>query len=731
MKPMSPIRKSPFLFFIFTLFLVQLWAGAGSAAAPEGRVGSPERLRDVRAVKKETLSDGTGIRLTGNSFFSERELLRAAAEELAGLEKVPHLSAVADDAAFQMEMKYRQAGYAFASVGYRTEDHEPQGRTVTFVVEEGPRVTTRHIRFSGNLSQSEEKLLAFLQENGKGLSPAAGRVFVESVLLDGIANLKEFYFTMGYQDVEVSEPRLNFSSDRTLVDIALEITEGTRYIVAGIELAGEVLSGVEDQLADLKERLGGQPYFPRRKLELRSSVAEAYANQGYAEVQVEVAAREGEKKGEVILVAQIESGRRIIISRLVFAGNRKTGESFLRSRVKFVPGEIYSLERKRQSFQELYRTGLFAKIDMELLPEDEPDERALQVVVDEYPSKEVYTEIGWGSYEYLRMRAGFGENNLFGTGRIVRAEAGVSFKSEDFLLKLTDPWFLGTDITADLPVFYRRREEPAYKRKDSGGSLLFSREFANDLNLSAGYQFKRTSLTDIEVQSAIAELDNNYNLGTAKFQIALDTRDDIFMPTSGYRIFFSEEYSDKLLGSDIQYLRSSGGLRYFFSLRPNLVLGARFDTGLLLPLGNQVELPLSERYYNGGENTVRSFRQDRLGPIDFSGDPVGGMAYNILSMELRRKMTGNFSMSFFVDAGNIAPNESRSNQGGLSFSSRSELVEATFSEYFSDFRTGVGLGLQYLLPVGPARLDVAFNPDRKPERDEREYVIHFSIGMAF
>jgi len=727
---MSPIRKSPYLFFIFVLFLVQLWAGAGSTAASDDRGDSPEMFREERNGQG-TVSGGIDLVMTGNNSFSERELLRAAAEELAGMEEAPYLSAVADDAAFQMETKYRQAGYVFASVGYRIEDHEPQGRTVTFLIEEGPQVTIRHIRFSGNHNQPDEKLLAHLQQNGKGLFPGFGRIFIESVILDGIASLKQSYFTMGYQDVEIGEPQLDFSSDRTLVDIALEINEGTRYTVAGVELAGDLLPGLEELLAELKERLGGQPYFPRRKLELRSSISETYANRGYAEVQVEVAARAGEKKGEVVLVADIESGRQIIISRLIFSGNLKTEESFLRSRVKFTPGDIYSRERRRQSFQELYHTGLFTKIDMELLAEGEADKRALQVVVDEYPSKEVYTEIGWGSYEYLRMRAGLGENNLFGTGRIVRAEAGASFKGEDFLLKLTDPWFLGTDITADLPFFYRRREEPTYKRKDSGGSVLFSREFANDLILSAGYQFKRTALTDIEVQSAIAELDNNYNLGTAKFQIALDTRDDIFMPTSGYRLFFSEEYSDKVLASDIQYLRSSGGLRYFFSLRPNLVLGARIDTGLLLPLGNQVELPLSERYYNGGENTVRSFRQDRLGPIDLSGDPVGGMAYNILSMELRRNMTGNFSMSFFVDAGNIAPNESRSGQGGLSFSSRSELVEATLSEYFNDFRTGVGLGLQYLLPVGPARLDVAFNPDRKPERDEREYVIHFSIGMAF
>jgi hypothetical protein len=113
---MSPIRKSPYLFFIFVLFLVQLWAGAGSTAASDDRGDSPEMFREERNGQG-TVSGGIDLVMTGNNSFSERELLRAAAEELAGMEEAPYLSAVADDAAFQMETKYRQAGYVFASVG--------------------------------------------------------------------------------------------------------------------------------------------------------------------------------------------------------------------------------------------------------------------------------------------------------------------------------------------------------------------------------------------------------------------------------------------------------------------------------------------------------------------------------------------------------------------------------------------------------------------------------------
>lgn len=710
------------LFWVWPASAQALQDYAESTGTAVGESAPEQAGKDESAVQLE---------FVGQNAFSERELLKSAAEELALLKDASHLGTVAEDAAFQMQMKYRLEGYAFASVGYAIDSAGPEKATLTFMITEGTRVHIEGIQFQGNSAIAAEQLLEHLSADGNGLSMSDRKIFVESALRGAISALKEYYYAKGFQEVEIAEPQLEFSGDKAQVDILISIIEGPQYKVQGLELAGEVLPDLTAQLENLTQVLRGQPYFPRRKLELRSAITEIYANLGYPDVRVEVSVREPGEKGAVILVADIAGGSQVRISRLIYSGNEKTQESFLESRIALKPGEVYSLERRRQSFQELYNTGLFSRIDMDLEPGAEGDQRALVVAVAEYPSKEIYADVGWGSYEFLRMRGGFRENNLGGNGRILKTEVGASFKSEDFLVKLTDPWFLGTKITADFPIFYQQREEPAYDRQDSGGSLMFSREFMKNIVFSGGYQYKRTSLSDIEIESAIAELENNYNLGSAKFQVAVDTRDDIFMPTSGFKLFFSEEYSDTMLGSDLQYLRSGGGARFFKALRPQLVLGVRLDTGLIMPFANQLELPLSERYYNGGENSVRSFRQDRLGPRDLSGDPVGGMGYNILSLEVRRNISRNFSMSLFGDMGNIAPNRSKNEEGLPSYRTRSELVNATLDDYFSDFRSAVGLGFQYLLPVGPARLDFALNPDREPARDEREYAVHFSIGMAF
>jgi outer membrane translocation and assembly module TamA len=107
------------------------------------------------------------------------------------------------------------------------------------------------------------------------------------------------------------------------------------------------------------------------------------------------------------------------------------------------------------------------------------------------------------------------------------------------------------------------------------------------------------------------------------------------------------------------------------------------------------------------------------------------MAYNVLNVELRRLLTDRLAASLFLDYGNVSPNLSPEEDSDGPFSDRQDVIDRTLRDYFSDFRPGLGAGLQYLLPVGPARLDFAWNPDQDRDREEDSFTVHFSIGMAF
>jgi outer membrane translocation and assembly module TamA len=142
-----------------------------------------------------------------------------------------------------------------------------------------------------------------------------------------------------------------------------------------------------------------------------------------------------------------------------------------------------------------------------------------------------------------------------------------------------------------------------------------------------------------------------------------------------------------------------------------LEFGAR--TGMIRPLngstGDVEAIPIDERFFNGGSNTVRSFGERELGPHDRHGFPIGGEFYTIFNVEYTFPIFGELQGAVFVDAGNLLPDADNPS--------------------FSDMRYAVGAGLRYKLPIGPIRLDYGVNPD--PRKDENIGALHFSFGFAF
>lgn len=683
--------------------------GAGNEAAPETRPGAVLRFEGNRALGEATL----------------RRAAEAELDETRGQLRAYH----ADDAAFQMELAYRNEGYAFAEVAYAYE-HRDGRPHVTFQVTEGPRVIVRSVRIEGNRAFDGDTLRAFFGPERSFLA-GGGRLFVENQARGATAEIRDFYYGSGYLEVEVEGPEFAFSEDRSQVTATVRIQEGSRHVVRDVTFRGEVLPEAEGALREAAREFLGQVYVPRSRLTLQSRILEIYANRGYPEVRAEVTVSPGAAPGDQVLAAQITSGPRVTVAAVEVRGNEKTRGAFLRNRLALSPGDVYSQDKLRTSFRNLYRTGLFRQVDLDLREVEgagDPGARALVLEVEEAPSIELWLEPGWGSYEYLRFRTGVRERNLFGTGRSGRIEAGISARSRDALVGLTDPWLLRSEITADVPVYYRWRREPSFDREERGVGVTLSRPLSPTITAAASYDIRLTSLTHTRADADIDESASGYALASMALQASHDTRDDYFFPTRGGKTTLGTEVAETYLGSDLTYLRFTGSTRWFASVTGSTVVGARYQAGLILPTGSQVALPLGERFFNGGESTVRSFRESELGPAASGGDPLGGHGYNVLSLEVRQRLRGNLAGTLFWDYGNISPNRSLLRRDAP-YDDRSDLIADTLDDFFRDFRSGVGVGLQYLLPVGPARLDFAMNPN--PRDREDRWALHFSVGMAF
>jgi outer membrane protein assembly complex protein YaeT len=666
----------------------------------------------------------------GNHNLSEARLKKAAKEELTSFEQHGYRRSDIDDAAFQMEMACRNEGYAFAKVDYRFQtDLDPV--RVTFLISEGQRIGIDRIRFVGNTAFDDKTLLAFFKNQRNGVFGQSTLLFVSAEIQGAYTQIRDYYLANGFLDAEISSPQVTFSDDGASATIEISINEGPKYIISEIKVVGDLLPETKSDLEKIRNELIGQPYVRRQKNILSSRLVNSYQNLGYAYATVTTSEQSGEIRGDIYLTASVRSGPLVSIAAVRVQGNADTKEAFILNRLRLKPGDRYSASKKRESFRELYKTALFAKVDLSLELQDDGTSTVLVVEVVEIPSVEFYFEPGWGSYEQLRLKAGLRERSLFGTGIILNPEATVSTKAHNFTLRLTDPWFLNTSLTADAPVYYSYREEPSFTREDLGLGVFLSKDLTEHWTTSAGYNLRNTDISDLDPETEAESLKSDYDLGSLGAQVTYDTRDDIFFPLRGNRFFFAVDYADKFLGGDIAFTRLTGGARYFLQMRAGTVLGFRYTSGFLIPGPEEVGLPIAERFFNGGGNTVRSYEESELGPKNASGDPVGGYGYNVFNLELRQRIYGKFFGTLFFDAGNIAPNQSRSEQELASYKSRSDLLSDTLADFFSDFHTGVGLGLQYLLPIGPLRADFAFNPNPDEERDEDAFVFHFSVGTAF
>ena len=184
----------------------------------------------------------------------------------------------------------------------------------------------------------------------------------------------------------------------------------------------------------------------------------------------------------------------------------------------------------------------------------------------------------------------------------------------------------------------------------------------------------------------------------------------MLVPTRGRQGRLRLEWAAERLGSDTEFLRAQLEFTQLVPLGEKNVVAASARTGVIAPLGTTDFIPLPERFFNGGENTVRSFKEDALAPEGVIGESRGGEAATTLNLEWRRQLVGNLAGALFFDTGNVTQN---------------------VADYwnFDGFRAGIGTGVRYLLPIGPVRLDLGFNPGAGSGEDE--WVLHFSVGFPF
>jgi len=666
---------------------------------------------DIGGLKVQLLDapESYDLSFVGNETFLAGTLQRAAREDLLDFEQTGFRRASIDDAAYTIESHYLGQGFPFASVGYELEHPEGGRPVVRFTVDEGPRCVVQDVQFTGNLFFPGRDLRRLLGGPTTALFGLGELYYVLSEARAARQAVEDRYYENGFLDVEVSDPEVEFDEARTHATLRYAIDEHVQFRLASVELAGLD----EDQERAIRPTVSsflGRPYFPRLSYEVRARVAQYFVDRGHPDAVAEGAEELDGATGEVTLTVTVTPGQEVRIRDVVVAGNEHTRDGFILSRVSLEPGDRYSGRAVQESLDELYRTGLFSLVKIEL--EDSGAERVLQVTVEEVRTLSVSGEVGYGAYERARAMVRIQEDNLAGTGRSLALEGKLAVKAQGASMDFTDPWTLGRENILGASLFYDLREEPSFDRKEVGGGVSLTRPHGRHWRNVYGYLLRFSDAKDIAVEIPGEEIDEGDNayVSEVDWTSIYDSRDSPFLPTRGTWWRTRLEYAPKELASQLTYWRVSGRIARYHALGEKAVLAWSAQAGAIFPIDRTDEIPLQERFFNGGQNSVRSFREGRLGPHDTNGNPIGGEGRTVLSVELRHALFSTFTGALFADAGNVA------------------LRHQDFLD-FSDFRYGVGPGIRWLLPIGPVRLDWGINPDRRP--DEAKWVVQFSVGVAF
>lgn len=671
------------------------------------------------AVARSETAQRAGERaliVEGAPSSEEAGLKRAIAPLAEGYARSGRRSYV-DDAAYEARLHLRGRGYASAEVAYEILETG----LARLTVRAGSRAILGEVNVvvEGRSSIPSDDLARYVTGPRTGLFGSGPTLYVARRVASAADAIEEDLIALGHLDANarVVDPGPGPGGDP--VDVRLEVDPGPLYRVGGVSFAlARTAEGLSDEteaavlaaLADVVGRMGEERTFrPRMVNRLRGAIIDALGQRGHPDAGAEVGVDVDRRTRRVNLAVVAEPGPYVVLGEVHVQGEVRTRVSFLASRMRIQRGDVYDSSKLRKSLRNLYRTGLFRQVTASL--EGDGEMRSVLVDVIERPSVEVYAEPGFGSYELGRLTLGARDRNLMGRGINANAEATVAVRAVRANVSLSDPWFLSRDLIGDVRVDFAQREEPSFTRQRRGVGAFIGKEWDARHATTFGYRFGRSSATDVEaVDEDVLDVQSRVNvaglIGTQRY----DARDALFAPTRGGFAEASLEFALQELGSELEFVRSRLSTAYFAALSEEDVLGVGLRMGVIAPAFDDTTIPLQERFFAGGENSVRSFRESRLGPSDADGEPLGGEAFGTLSLEWRHELGGAFQSALFADAG---------------------YVEAQAEDLFAldDVRTGVGVGLRYLLPIGPLRLDAAFNPDRRD--GEAEWVVHFAIGMPF
>ncbi len=639
-----------------------------------------------------------------------------------------------------LQTKYQSEGYLMAAV--RLEDPQADPNRIVFRIDRGDKLKVGQILFSGNRFATSTELRVLVSVKPSGFFSRG--MLTDQILEQDQRNLESFYQQRGFLDAKVTR---TLERREGKVDVTFQIVEGDRYRVSAFTLTG--VEKIDEKMVRKEIRIeANQPFAPLVVAQDRANVIALYENLGYRQVDFRSEIkRTSEHSVEVKYL--IREGSQSLVDRIVVTGNSQTRRRVILREVALQSGAPLSLGGVLETEANLYNLAVFNRVQINEEPSHkDPNSKTVIVNVEEAKKYTLLYGIGYSSFEGPRGTVGFTNNNFLGRARTVSLGTRLGRTRQRGNLSYTLPRLLGRKLPT---VFsFTIDNEKAQTTRTFGsqrailgrpfdsfrliGSMQTERRLSRRESLFFRYRYEDVHLdvpADLEVPLEFFREEENLRLSSLSVSYLNESRDDPSEPTKGFFVSGDASATSRFIGSEAELLRFFGQGQYYKEVRPGLVWASSLRLGVIAPYARTDRVPISERFFSGGANTLRGLPQDLAGPLlrdsetgevilvnedgerDPNGRPLplGGRALLIFNTELRFPIVGFVKGAAFYDIGNV--------------------YERIHDIFLTAPTHTLGLGLLLSTPVGPIRFDVGYNPDPPGLPGFRHFNFNFTLGHPF
>jgi len=619
---------------------------------------------------------------------------------------------------------YEKKGYQKVEVNYSVAVNKSTNRAVVTVdVQEKIRIKVSKITIRGNKAIKTGKITKLLGTKPAWLFNAGA--FQEETFAEDLEKIRALYTDEGYLDIDV-KPLIDYSADGTSMFIILEIAEGRKYLVGSVALKGTLVFPEKEVMKKVHLK-PGKTFSLKALREDVLALREFYQHHGYMNVQIEAQRNLNAETGNIDVAFIIDPKEIVYVGKIDIKGNVKTKDVVVRRELRIYPGEKFDGDKLRRSKERLYNLGFFEDIYFDTEPTAKENVQDLTVTVKESKTGEFAFGGGYSTIDEFVGFVSVTQRNFdilnfptfMGAGQSIQIKAEIGTIRQNYNLSWTDPWILGYPYLFGFDIYrisHSRQEKLGYGYDEvrTGGDLRFGKEFTEEIRGDAMYRLEEVKITNIDPNASgdLSREQGSNLISSISLGLGYDTRDNIYIPTRGAFVSGGVEYAGGFIAGDKNFFKASGSVSYYKSFFQNIVLELKGRTGLVFPFSGSDEVPIYERFFSGGAETIRGYAERKVGPRDpGSNDPIGGEAMTIGNAEVTFPLYEKIIKgAVFYDVGNT--------------------WRRTTQYFDGNFKSGVGVGVRVKTPLGPFKLDYGY-PLVSNFDDKREGQFYFSISHGF